>query len=406
MLNVFKGTLLALVRDKSIFIWLLAFPLILSTMFMLMFSNLDDTGQLEPIATGVVVDENYANTPAFSALMTSLSQDGENSLIALKEFDDEQQAKKALVGTDEDADAATDSADEGIVGYFTIDDSGTPLLHVEAGAAAESLKSINQSLLKTIADGYVRNAAFVENVYRENPQMIADPSFVESLFDRPALTERISVTHDTPKESVRYYFALLGMSALFGGQIGMTAICRAQPNLSPLGARHAVGGTSRTKTLAATLAASWLLTFCCLVIAFGYQRFVVGIDFGNRDAACILALAATALFSTSFGTLLGSLPKITTGVKIGLLTGITCLSAMFAGLYGQPTMRLADQLSESAPLVQMLNPATRVAETFYSLTYYDTYARTFESIAILLGLTVVLFAISALLIRRQRYASI
>ena len=32
MFNVFKGALLALVREKSVFIWSLAFPLILSTM--------------------------------------------------------------------------------------------------------------------------------------------------------------------------------------------------------------------------------------------------------------------------------------------------------------------------------------------------------------------------------------
>ena len=42
MFNVFKGALLALVREKSVFIWSLAFPLILSTMFVFMFANLED----------------------------------------------------------------------------------------------------------------------------------------------------------------------------------------------------------------------------------------------------------------------------------------------------------------------------------------------------------------------------
>ncbi|MFR1637810.1 MAG: hypothetical protein ACLSVD_00755 [Eggerthellaceae bacterium] len=48
MFNVFKGALLALVREKSVFIWSLAFPLILSTMFVFMFANLDEAGQFEP----------------------------------------------------------------------------------------------------------------------------------------------------------------------------------------------------------------------------------------------------------------------------------------------------------------------------------------------------------------------
>ena len=48
MFNVFKGTLLALMREKAIFIWALAFPIILATMFVFMFSNLDASGAFSP----------------------------------------------------------------------------------------------------------------------------------------------------------------------------------------------------------------------------------------------------------------------------------------------------------------------------------------------------------------------
>ena len=39
MISVFKGTLLALARERSVFIWVLAFPLVLSTMFAFMFAT-------------------------------------------------------------------------------------------------------------------------------------------------------------------------------------------------------------------------------------------------------------------------------------------------------------------------------------------------------------------------------
>ena len=57
MFNVFKGALLALVREKSVFIWSLAFPLILSTMFVFMFANLDEAGQFEPILSLIHISE-------------------------------------------------------------------------------------------------------------------------------------------------------------------------------------------------------------------------------------------------------------------------------------------------------------------------------------------------------------
>ena len=53
MFNVFKGALLALVREKSVFIWSLAFPLILSTMFVFMFANLDEAGALKTFNRGL-----------------------------------------------------------------------------------------------------------------------------------------------------------------------------------------------------------------------------------------------------------------------------------------------------------------------------------------------------------------
>ena len=38
--------------------------------------------------------------------------------------------------------------------------------------------------------------------------------------------------------------------------------------------------------------------------------------------------------------------------------------------------------------------------------YYDTYQRTIEYVLVLLAMTAVLFAVSFLFIRRQRYASL
>ena len=81
MFNVFKGALLALVREKSVFIWSLAFPLILSTMFVFMFANLDEAGQFEPIPTAVVADENYDAAPGFSEMIDTLAEPGADQLV-------------------------------------------------------------------------------------------------------------------------------------------------------------------------------------------------------------------------------------------------------------------------------------------------------------------------------------
>lgn len=406
MFNVFKGALLTLVREKSIFIWSLAFPLILSTMFVFMFANLDDAGQFEPIPTVVVADENLDAAPGFSEMIDTLSEPGDDQMLDVVRVDTEQEARSLMSGNEAAGPGYSDTLSDGAVGYFTVDADGTPTVHVKAGVTPDSLDSAYQSILKTIGDAYVRNVALIEDVAATNPAALADTAALEKLLDTGDLTEKIDVTQNPPKESVRYFFALLGMAALFGGQIGMIAICRTQPNLSPLGARRAVAALSRAKTLTATLAASWVLTFVCITVAFLYIRFVAGVDFGGRDAMCVAVIATAALVATAFGTLLGSLPKVDEGVKGGLLSGIVCFASLFAGLYGSPTMKLADTINAAAPGVQLINPAVQISQAFYSIMYYDTYQRTIEHILILLVMAAVLFAASALFIRRQRYASL
>ena len=257
-----------------------------------------------------------------------------------------------------------------------------------------------------MVDTYVRNADLVAGIAADNPLALADPNRVEEALSRGSVTEQVSLTHAAPTESVRYYYALLGMAALFCGQVGMLAICETQPNLSALGARRALGATSRGKTLAATLAASWLVSFACLIVAFLYMRFAVGIDFSGREGLCVAAIAAAALLSTALGTLLGSLPKVGLGVKTGLLTALTCFLSLFAGLYGEPCMALADSIARSFPALASINPAKVITDVFYSLYYYDSLVPFAQKIGILLAMAAALFAVSALFIRRQRYASL
>ena len=293
-----------------------------------------------------------------------------------------------------------------MIGIVSVEADGTPKLAVSPDSGGLGVEQIGRTILDTVMNTYVRNADLLASVAADNPLALADPDLVEEALTHGNATVQVSLTHSTPVQSVRYYYALLGMAALFCGQVGMLAICETQPNLTPLGARRAIGATSRGKTLVATLAASWAISFACLLVAFLFIRFVVGVDFAGREGMCVVAIAVAALFATSLGTLLGSLPKVGFGVKTGLLTGLTCLLSLFAGLYGEPCRDLADQIAREAPVLAAVNPAKVVTDAFYSLYYYDSLVPFAEKAGILLIMTVVLFAVSALFVRRQRYASL
>ena len=306
-------------------------------------------------------------------------------------------------------------------GVFSVDEDGEPVLSLAPGlqiGQTTDMDAIDRSILESVVGTYVRDADLMTSIARENPGAFADPGRLEAMFSSVDATEEVSLTHAAPKESVRFYYALFAMAALFGAQIAVVAVCWTQPNLSPLGARRALGAIGRTRTLLATLLACWLLSFCCLLIAFLYTRLVVGVDFAGREGLCVAGLGAASLLACALGTALGSLPKLDVGSKTGILTGVVCLLSLFTGLYGEPCMELADmvsqfevaenytQVSREFPVLASLNPAKAICDMFYSLYYYDGLEVFAGNVALIGLFSAALFAVGALFVRRQRYASL
>lgn len=400
MWNTFKYTLLGLVRMPGVLVWALAFPLILSTVFMMMFGPLDDQTEIDPIPIVVVETADDADGQSFQAFLDALS-DGE---------DGEAPFDITYVANAEEAEsiAGEDTTENPCIGYVQLVD-GTPNIHVTSISDLTGMQQLKTSILVMAMDNYVANAEMIRDLIGNDPSMLARPDVAESLasmIEPIEATVKTTVTANQPKESTRYYFALLGMAALFGGTLGMIAFQRLKPNTSPLGARRSIGATSHGHTVAATIIASWAITFACLCLTYLYMRYVAGVDFGNRDGACLLTTAVAAFMATAMGCAISAIPKIPESGKSGILTAIVCFASLFAGLYGQPTMRLADMISANFPVLDYVNPAVQISQAFYSIMYYDSLAPMVGHLVVLIIMALVLFALSAHSLRRQRYASL
>lgn len=393
MWNTFKYTLLFLMRERNVLIWALAFPLVLATVFNFMFANLDEASRFSAVPVAVVADKSYEDEVAFGEVITSVSKPGDDQLLNTRYVSTEDEASQLL-------------EEKSIEGYITISSEGEPSYHVGVLTSATSSEGVNRTIVKTFLDTYVQNVALLTEVIQENPQLLLAAESPENLVARHSYTNEVSVTANDPSGTVRYFYALLGFAAIMAATIGLTSISATLANTSALGARRNLGGTSKSTTLLATLAASWLAAFVCLIIAYGFIRVVFGINFGNNDVACIFGLFVASLVSTALGSAIGAIPRLSEGLKAGIMTGLSCFLSLFAGLYGQAAMALADEVARTAPILQSINPARQISELFYSLYYYETYTQYFQIIGILLVTAIVLFAVASLLMRRQRYASL
>lgn len=415
MLTAFGYTVLAFLREKWLLLWALAFPIILSTLFAVMFAGIEEMELFDAPRVAVVVDNNYYAAPGFAQTMEAVSNGtlpasrsnagtGTGGLLAAQaagnqegfsaEAQEDDRAVLVGVPVASAQEALALVVDGDVKGYIAVDEEGLPCLYYAPGTTDET----DSSVVKAVLDAYVHGVAEIELVAREQPLAALNPATYQAFLGQEAVsTEQVSVTRSDPHPTVRYYYALLGMAAGMASQISAGAVGRLRADSSAVGARRTVSGTSPWKLLVAVLSASWVCAFACLGLAYAYMRFVLGIDFGGRDALCLAALAVASFMACMAGGAAGASVK----QPMGLITGLTCFLALFAGLYGEAAMRLADHVAQVAPWFSAINPVWQCARAFYDLLYYDSLAPFVQTCGVLVGMGVVFLTVAILQMRRR-----
>ena len=377
MLTVFLYQVLRLLRDRVLLVWTLGFPVVLSLIFMAMFSNLDKVYEATPMSFGVVQDEAYRTAPGLDAVVERISaDDADHHLIT-----------KVTHSTVAQAEAAAKRGETN--GYLAVEGSD-PVLHVtQQGNEAETTR-----VLRVVMDSYTQRRA----EYVALAKAGAAPEKLAALETDQAFTRSISVTPSPVKPQTHYYFALLAFACGMGTTVALVAV-KGIMAVSPVGARQTLAGLPRWKVLTATLAASWVCVFACLVVAFAFMALVVGVDFGPHVLLCLVAIGVCSLMASAVGAALGTLARL----EIGMISGFTSLLSLLTGLYGPASQSLASSIEQHAPLLAQANPLWQTARCFYGLLYYDSLAPFARSCAVLLGMTCLFLTIALIRARRMTH---
>ena len=377
MLTVFSYQVLRLLRDRVLLVWTLGFPIVLSLIFMAMFSNLNEAYEATPMSFGVVQDEAYRTAPGLDAVVERISSDDADPHLLTK----------VTHSTASEAETAAKQGETN--GYLAVEGS-EPVLHVtQQGNEAETTR-----VLRVVMDSYTQRQAEYEALAKAG----AAPDKLAALETDQSFTHSISVTPSPVKPETHYYFALLAFACGMGTTVAMVAV-KGIMAVSPVGARQTLAGLPRWKVLTATLAASWVCVFVCLLVAFTFMALVVGVDFGPHVLLCLVAIGVCSLMASAAGAALGTLARL----EIGMISGFTSLLSLFTGLYGPASQSLASSIEQHAPLLAQANPLWQTARCFYGLLYYDSLAPFARSCAVLLGMTCLFLTIALIRARRMTH---
>lgn len=374
-------------RQKEELFWVLLFPMILGTLFHFAFSNLNNTTEnFHTIPVAVCCDSPDEN-PAFQQVLTHLSKETDPPFLSLTETDW--------------ASAIELLENNTVRGIFRVGNEVSLTCSSADGSNINSTSAMEQSILEAFLREYLANAAAIPEILANTS---ANPEDILSLADSNESFGRELVLTDGNMDSiVQYFYNLIAMGCLFTSFAGVYIAIRNQANLSDVGARKCVSPSGKALSIAAQLLSNMLAQFACLVVNILYLVCVLHVDFGTSLPFLVLTALIGCIMGVSFGFFIGSISRLSELAKTGLLI---CISMLCCFLSGLMIGNMRSVVEKFCPLLNRINPAIHISDSFLTLNIYGPSSRYFGNLCVLLLMTFIFITAGCLMIRRKNYASL
>ena len=376
----FKYSLKTTLRDRVQMFWSFIFIILLGTLFRSTFGNAYEKSELRYNIEVVAYIEDEFIMENVSTIIENITVDeaGEKKLFNITYANSMEEAETLF------------------------DESGAGLLYSEDGELKLIVKEsgIDESILSSVVSQYHQIITVMKDV-ADKPADVQMAVMEELMMDASENVEK-SISDAGMDAFGQYFFNLITMGCLMAATAGVTFTIKNQANLSDLGARKNLGGTSGFARTFGGLAAIWLVLSIVTILAFGYL-LIIGVDFGTRIPAVILTIIVGNLLGLSAGYFIGSIGKLSKGVKDSIAVLFSVFTCFLSGLMIMD-MRMLIELN--CPIIHDINPAIWISDAFYSLVIYDTYDRYIQNMIVMTVFSLVCLVGGVILGRRKQYASI
>ena len=354
MLHLIKYNLLVKLRNFNMTFWPLVFPLILGTFFFFAFGNLNDA-DFETVQVAMV--QETSPNPLFSFYIDQVKKSN-SDLLNIQEMD-ESAALTALKNKE-------------ISGIYY--NEMTPSLTVNA-------HGIPESILQSVLESYNNNLHTIQNILKKHPSGILEG--LSQMADTRDLVQELSLGGKTIDGNSQFFYALIAMACLYGCFIGFGAAITLQANLTALAARRCVTPTHKLKLILSEQITSFLLGYTDVIILLIYLRIILKLDFQGQIGKMLIISLFGSLIGVSVGLFVGSLGKLSEGIKVAVILAISMVCSFLAGLMNS---NMKDLVEKHAPIINRINPAALISDAFYCINVYDDPTRYYRNVLTLAAL--------------------
>ena len=381
---MFKYYLRNNLRSKTFLFWCLCFPLALMLCFKIAFGNLTTVDSIITLDTAVIyTGENAQYEESFQTMMDSLTE-GEEPLFKVHEYSSEDAVTKALIKGDIDL-------------AFKVTDGNVEVL------LSNSYTDTACAVGRAVADTYMNNYTLIEDAFAKNPKEAM--ALIDSLGEEidvlvPAPSNFVD---ESPNPYIWYFYSSFVMGMLFNSMNGVNMVYDIKADVSSAAMRVSVSPSKKSRMIIACFMSKLVVALVINVTQLFIMKNIFEVPLGNNYFKLGLFVVACNVFAIAFGEVCGSLMKGTLDNRENKVTAIIMTSVF---LSGEMIASLPGFLELNCPIINDINPATVMNMAFYRLAYSTKDFDFYTNMAKIIITAIALLAISIVILRREKYASV
>ena len=315
-LRELKYTAISMISTVQGMFWTVAYPILLSSLFFVIFSAINTRGISATVNTGVTKTNPHRVILNFIPIVHVISMEQDAADAALR---------------------------EGSIQVFIADDLSIRIY--KDGTAQTIVKNIVEQIKQTDALGI---------------------PILPSAYGK----QYIDSKDEQNNSMMILFYSLLAMVSIYSMFGAISIPERMQANISKLAVRMSAAPIKRFR-----LYLSGVLFFVCFNLAsnllyIGYVMLVLKLNLITDFAVTVPLLIYANLFGTAFGLCIGSIPKLTENTKV--MIGV--FSSLFLSfLSGMMSVSVKTALDASVPILSKINPIALFTDTLYNINILHEY---------------------------------
>ncbi len=370
------------VRSWPTLFWSLAFPILLSTIFKFMFGGIADATTFAETPVGVVVSAEATDAEKeFLEVIKDVTM-GDTKMFIVHEYKSFEEASAALKANE-------------ISGIIDVKNNF---------ALTFKSNGVEESITKVFVEQYMQNIKMIEDAIRLHPENLQKIlAAVSGNISKSVTVKAIDLKGTDKDPMTQYMYSVIGMTCLIACNMGLYITVLIQADASPVGARRSVSPTGKAYMVFTDFLASYILYDAMSLVVLAYMSFVLKVEFGNHIWPVVLATFIGNFCGLAAGLMIGVCVRGSVKKKDGLCVAFFMGSSFLAGLQWGDIVRI---LEKKAPIVNRINPATLIVNSFKSLAVFGDMKNFFINIVTLFVIGMLFLLLAVLKLRRTKYASV